>query len=119
MTQKDNEFVGCGRMKGACEWCKERNGCSWFFEHHVGKVKKREPSKELNEVIGAITRYINKYRGYARVFLTICGFEEDFKMVDDQIILHGGNDGLIAELEKMTRLLKENYSFVEDGQLLA
>ncbi len=73
-----------------------------------------EESKELNDILEAIERWVNKHKGNAQFIGSLCAFKgKDFDVVDDRMLAFGFKDMLRDDLKNLDEEVeKEKEDFV-------
>ena len=65
-------------------------------------------SKELENILNAINKYIEKHDRNVLLTFSIMAFEgEDFKVIDDSIGCYGDKKSLLIDLEEITKAVKK------------
>jgi hypothetical protein len=72
-------------------------------------MENKQKSKEVQAIEDALNSYIEKHGGDCVINVSVCGFDSEYDVIDDQIWLYGDNDLLLISNESM----KENINIIE------
>lgn len=64
-------------------------------------------SKELQGIINAIHKYVEKHNGDVEFHASFCAFDEKGDVIDDQILCFGYKDTVLIDLEDFTEQVKK------------
>ena len=75
---------------------------------------KMKTSKEMEDLIRAISAYIDKHEGNVQFYGSFCAFKgKDYKVVDDRVFAFGLKETLLIDIEELQKNIeKEKEDFI-------